>query len=222
MLALLASPCAASPVPFQTQLAAELQPLRGSPDRAEWYAAELKPVLKAYQRKQWAQACKQSDARFAGLMQTASKLFFGPERKKAEGEAIERFLDAKVRGTKPVLEVAAEGFAPAAPWRSLAVDACVRADQPAAALAQIQLIASAAGDGPAVVALAVARAQVDRNWASAAAVVANSKDALRVNLIRALAEPAAAKHWLTTAEKYLQTGEDRALLTSVRRACGQP
>lgn len=221
-VAMAAAPCEAAPVPFQTQLAAELQPLRGSPDRPEWYAAELKPVLKAYQRKNWAEACRQSDVHFAALMQTAARLFFGPERKKADTEAIERFLDAKVRGTKPVLEVAAEGFAPAAPWRSLAVDACIRAEQPAAALAQIQLIASNSGDGPAVVALAVARAQADRSWASAAAVVAKSKDALRVHLIRALAEPAAAKHWLAAAEKLLQTGADQALLASVRRACGQP
>ncbi len=219
---LAAQPCQATPVAFQTTLAAELQPLRGSVDRPEWFAAELKPILRAYQRKQWGKACAQSDGQLKGLMLTASRLFFGSERKKAETEAIERFLDAKVRGTTPVLEVAAEGFAPAAPWRSLAVDACIRAEQPEAAVAQIQMIASAAGDGPALVALAVARAQADRNWSSAAAVVAKSKDALRVLLIRALAQPAEAGHWLAAAEKWLQTGEDQKLLASVRRACGQP
>lgn len=212
----------AAPVPFQSALAAEIQPLLGVSDRPDWFAAELKPVLQAYQRKHWAKACALSDAKYNSLLQTASRLFFGPERKKAEANAIERFLDDKVRGTKPVLEVAAEGFAPAAPWRSLTVDACVRADQPAIALSHIGMIASASGDGPAVVALAVARAQVDRSWASAAAVVAKSRDALRVQLIRALAEPAQARHWLAEAARHVQTGEDQALLVAVRRACGLP
>ena len=221
-MSLHAKTAVSAPLAFQTALAVDLQPLRGVTDRPEWFAAELKPIVQAYQRKQWAKACTLSDAKYKRLMQTAARLFFGPERKKAQTEAIEQFLDSKVRGTPPVLEVAAEGFVPAAPWRSITVDACVRADLPAIAVAQIGLIASVTGDGAAVVALAVARGQADRSWASAAAIVAKSKDGLRVVLLRALAEPPTARHWLAAAEQHLQTGDDRALLSAVRRACGEP
>jgi hypothetical protein len=86
----------------------------------------------------------------------------------------------------------------------------------------VDLSASLAGDGPAVVALAVARAQVERSWTAAAAIAARSRDSLRVALIRALAKPEEAKHWLGVAEKHLQTGADQELLAAVRKAVGQP
>lgn len=212
----------AAPVAFSPALAVELQPLRGAVDRPEWFSPPLRPMLAAYKKRQWAKACALSTARHQQLMQSAGRFFFGMERKKADTEAIERFLDSHVRGDKPELEVAGEGFVPAMAWRSLATDACLRADKPQEAIRMVDLSASLAGDGPAVVALAVARAQVERSWPAAAVIAARSRDSLRVALIRALAKPEEAKHWLGVAEKHLQTGADQELLAAVRKAVGQP
>lgn len=217
-----ARPVCAEPAGFSAALAAELQPLRGAVDRPEAFAAALRPALAAYKQRQWAKACSLSAARYQQLMQQAAKIFFGMERKNADHAAIERFLDAHVRGEKAELEVAGEGFVPAAAWRSLAVDACVRAAKPDEAVRMIAMVASLADDGPARQALAVARAQQEGHWPAAAAVVARSRDGLRVALIRALAQPTEAKHWLTIAESHLQTGADQQLLTAVRRVLGQP
>lgn len=212
----------AAEAPFAAALAIELQPLRGVADKPEALAAPLRPLALAYKKGQWAKACSASAARRQALLQRAAKIFFGMERKKADVEAIERFLDAHVRGDRPELEVAGEGFVAAAAWRSLAVDACVRADLPAQAIAMIDQSASLAGDGPALVALAVARAQAERRWSAAAAVVARSGDSLRVALIRALARPEEARHWLTIAEAHAQTGADQQLIAAVRKLAGPP
>jgi hypothetical protein len=141
-------------------------------------------------------------------------VMYAPDRfKGADVEAIERFLDAFVRGRWPLLELPVDVLVPGAPWRALAVDACVRADRGDIAVAFVAEAAGAARagsvEGTALrLALAVAMAQRAGRWSAGVAVLAPEDAGVRVLLLRALASQDAK-----VRAKFL----DEALVTRVEQ-----
>lgn len=204
-------------------LLVELQPLRPRTVRTEEIAPKLRPAAALHGKQKWQQACDSAEALRSALMRTAAKLFYAPDRKKGgDVDGIERFLDAYVRGKMPLLELPLDVFSPAAGFRAIAVDACIRADRGDLALPFLAEIAGAArpgsADGTAArLALAVALAQRTGRWSAGVAVLTPEDAGVRVLLLRALAETDAAKRtvWLAEARKSVARPEDPALMTRV-------
>lgn len=104
------------------------------------------------------------------------------------------------------------------PWRSLAVDACLRAGQGGQAL---RYVAAAATRGPTPrLALSVALAARAQRWADAD--LSDAPESARAALLRALAATEEAGSWLSQARQLAKTGEDRDLIAAVARHLGRP
>ncbi len=213
-----ASDVRADPAPWSWDLAVQLQPLRPALDKPAALAAPLRPMAAAYQKRQFAAVCKASGQRWQGLMLKASKLFYAAERSRADSEAIERFFDEHVRGERPLLALGAERFVPAATWRALALDACLRAHRGAEAL----VFAVGAPQEPVAsldVARAVALAARTESWAALDLPI--GAESLRAVLLRALLAPEQAGTWLARAKEQVRQAEDRELVTAVATHLGR-
>lgn len=198
-----------------------LQPLRAPAARPTDWAVPLRPIAQYHAKGRYLQACQQSEALRGRLMKEASRLFYGQDRKQADYDGIERFLDSYVRGRTPVLEIPTEVFAPAAPWRALAVDACVRAGEPEKALRFVADAGSAGQDATSRVALAVVLAQKAGSWQAALPVLIGQREGVRVLLLRALAAgPNGGKSFYTQADRAALLPEERALVTLVGKTLG--
>jgi hypothetical protein len=202
-------------------VAVALQPLQPSPSAGQRDAVPpaLAAIAKAHGRRQYGVACQASARLWQARMTEASRLFYGPDRRKADTAAIERFLDQHVRGPKAVLSIAAEGFAPAVAWRNLAVDACVRAGDGATAVRFVAASASEQRGAPRL-ALAVALALQAGRWSAAEEALVDAEDSLRLPLWRALLSPAQAQTWLQAAAKSAQSTADSAPIAAVRAHLG--
>lgn len=214
------SAAAAVEVPFSQALAVTLQPLQAAGGRDSWPVA-LAAVGQAYGRRQYAAACQRSLQLWQTRMAEGARLFYGPERRKADIDAIERFLDLNVRGARPLLAIAAEGFAPATVWRNLAVDACVRSGDGKTAVLFAAAAASEQTGAPRL-ALAVALALQAGRWAAAAGALEGAEDSVRVPLWRALIAPQQGLAARDRALKAAQTTADRDIIDAVSRHLGLP
>lgn len=205
--------------PFSAAVAAQLQPLRGQPDRKAAFAPALEPMRVAYAKRSYAAACTRSAAHFGALMARGAQIFYGVDRRKGDTAAISQFLAQHASGERPELEVGQEGFMPAVAWRNLAVDACVRAGNGAAA---VRMVAQAGSetDGPARIALAVALAVQAGRWSAGQAALTGTRDALRLSLWQALLQPTQGRSWLAKAASQAQTADDRALVDAVAALVG--
>lgn len=202
------------PLPLLT----ELQPLQPRVQSADGLAPPLRPWLALHQRGRHAEVCDRSETLRQKLFAEAARLFYAPERKDPDLSAIEAFLERHVRGPTPLLEMPAEGFAPAATWRALAVDSCVRAGLPAKALPFLTLAGGTGADATARVALAVVRAQQAGSWTAGVAVLAGIDAGVRGRLLRALAaEPKAAQAWLAQARTAATLPTEQALVNQVAK-----
>lgn len=218
---LLALPALAAPLPID--LVAALQPLQPHADQAARWAPALKPVAALAQKGRHAQACRTSEALRSDLMHKASLLFYAPERKNADVAAIDRFLDQWARGPMAVLEVPAETLAPAASWRALAVDSCVRAGLPDIALAFVAEAGGSEADAATRTSLAVVLAQRAGAWSAALPVLVGAQPTLRNLLLRALAAaPREGQRLLEEARVLATLAAEQALVDAVARALERP
>jgi len=209
------------------ELLVQLQPLHPRQAIAADKKAEVAPGLRAlavlHSRGRHAEVCKASEALRAKLLADAARLFYAPDRKSPDIEAIEDFLDSYVRGRTPMLEVPGEVFTPAAAWRALAVDSCVRAAMPELALAMVATAGSLGQDRAERLALAVVLAQRAGVWRAALPVLGADGGGLRAHLVRALAattQASAASH-LQVAEKAAHSADERQLVEQVRAAASR-
>ena len=191
-------------VNYSHELAVQLQPLRPALGHARGLAKELVPLAKSVEGKRFSTACSQADRLRAGLFRRAAHLFFGADRRKADPTAIEAFLDRYVRSPSPLLEIAAEGFVPAAPWRALATEACLRANRAAIAVDFLTATASAQPGGLTATALAVVFAARARNWPAGVALLREGGgspiQSVQGNLLLTLANPCEAGQTVPLAQ----------------------
>ncbi|MFZ4576816.1 MAG: hypothetical protein ACOYOB_00360 [Myxococcota bacterium] len=196
-----------------------LQPLRPPVDAAATsWAPPLRDIARDHAKGKFAAACKGSDALRQRLMAESARLFFGASRKSADVHGIERFLDKWLRGPSPVLEIPSETFAPAARWRALAVDACVRATLPDVGLA---FLAHGSGQGEAGgvrLATALLRVQKSGSWAAALPALGPDDKGTRVLLVRALAAgPKEGQRYVEQAERAASLPDEQALVAQVKK-----
>jgi len=211
---LLAVPAAAAPV--GKDLVVALQPLQPHADQALRWAPALRPVAALARQGRHAQACRASEALRVDLMRKASRLFYAPARKNADLAGIEQFLDQWARGKSAVLEVPAETFAPAASWRALAVDSCVRAGLPDVALAFVAEAGGMQADAATTAALAVVLAQRSGAWSAGLPVLVGAAPMWRTLLLRALAAaPAQAAQLIGEARTLVTLPAEQALVDRV-------
>ena len=139
----------------------DLQPLSPHIDDPVWRRPETRRLLAAWRGQRFLAACTGSASLLDRLLHEGAALFYGPERRRANVDGIERFMSRYVSGSDALLEVRAELFAPGPSWRRPAVDACVRAARPDIA---IRFVAVAAGlDGTLPMRTAMAVALLDRD-----------------------------------------------------------
>lgn len=204
-------------------LLVDLQPLRPRSARPEELAPKLRPIAALHAKQKWLPTCEAGEALRSEVMRQGARLLYAPDRfKGADVEGIERFLDTYVRGRLPLLELPLDVLVPAAPFRAVAVDACVRAERGDLA---VPFVAEAAGaakpgspEGSALrLALAVAMAQRAGRWAAGAAVLTAEDGGVRALLLRALASADATSRakWLDDARHAVSRPEDPALVTRV-------
>ncbi len=208
----------AAPAPYSLAVASAL--LASEPARVgSAHHAAVAPSVRLVARGKLAAACQDADRRYRALQVEGSRLFFGPDRRKAELTAIEHYLDRHVRAKAPALEIIDEGFAPGPAWRSVAAAACVQSDQAAVAVRMLAAIASHAPASPAAGRFAVAMAAQARDWRQGPPA-APGNQTLPVVLLRALAEPTAAAVELAKTGRLAETDADRAAIAAVRRHLG--
>lgn len=209
--------------PMSVDLLAELQPLRPRVDSPADLAPRLRPIAALAQKGKWQPACLASEALRSNLLRQAARLFYAPDRAKgADVAGIDRFLNVYVRGRTPLLEVPADVFAPAASWRAIAVDACVRANRGDLAVLFVAEAAGAARAGSlegsaARVAMAVAMAQRAGRWQAALSVLATEDSGVRALLLRALAtaEVKTRNRFLDEARRSVTRPDELRLIAKV-------
>ncbi|MBI5609970.1 MAG: hypothetical protein HY902_13940, partial [Deltaproteobacteria bacterium] len=197
-------------------LAIRLQPLRPAVERPEALAVPLRPLAKAYQKRQYAKVCQASRDRWQLLMTRAAKIFYAPDRAAPDVDAIERFMNEMVLGPRPQLAVGAERFVAFGTWKALAIDACLRAHRGGDAL--VFAVGEPAGASMDA-ALAVALAARAESWAAADLPVRT--ESLRAALLRALRAPEQAATWLKQAQALARQAEDRELIDAVAGHLGR-
>lgn len=202
-------------VPYSQLLAAIISPSAPAAPEATAVHNLLAPLAKAFKKRKFASVCSGSEAVYGALMAQAAPLFFGPDRKKAEPVAIERFLDRHVRTKVASLEIIDEGFAPAPAWRSMIAAACVSADQAAVAVRLLGAAAAHAPHGTTAASFAVALAAQHRDWAiGAAALGANAT--VSADLLRALAAPAQSADHIEKAADRARSQWETAAVDAVK------
>lgn len=204
------------PVAYSTDLALALLPLRLPPPAA--LPVSLRNVVGKSARSNAKAACNRSVAAYAVLMRAAAMLFFGPDRRYGDRDAIEKFLDQHVHAKLPALAMGEEGFVPAAPWRAAVANHCIAADLPDPA---VRMLGGAASDQPrsaTATALALALAARARDWQAGAANVVAPAATLPDMLLLALGDRPHSGQWLAKADGAAQTDEAKLLVARVRAA----
>lgn len=211
----------ATPVPaaYDARIAAVLM-LAEAPKPSGVQHPAVASAVRLAARGQLAAACQDSDRRFRALQAEGSKLFFGPDRRKAELSAIERYLDRNVRSKAPALEIVDEGFAPGPAWRAVVAAACVQSGQPAVAVRMLAAMASHAPRSVPAARFAVALASQERDWAKGLAS-APDNTTLPALLLRALVRPGDVDGLLGQAAHAAATDRDRAAVSAVRNHLGR-
>ena len=207
------------PVPYSAALAVALMAVEPAKAGAASHSA-VAPSVQLVIRGKLAAACRDADRRFRALQVDGSRLFFGPDRRKAELSRIELFLDRNVRAKAPALELMDESFAPAPAWRAVVAGACMQSDQPAIAVRMLAAVASHAPASLVAGRFAVALAAQERDWSKGVAA-AGANQTLPALLLRALAEPHFAESTLVAAAKAAATDRELAAVSAVRRHLGR-
>ena len=208
----------AAPVP-SIELLAQVQPLRPRLARPEDAPVSLRPAALAHSRAQWAAACVAAAHLRQTRLQGAARLFYGPQRAQADLAGLDAFLAANVRGPAPLFEIAAESLVPAAHFRALGVDSCVRAGRPDLALPFVASVGGMGQDALARVALAVVRVQAAGAWSASAAELMGERGGVHVTVLRALAAGRRrGLALLVEAERTALAPAEAALVAAARKA----
>ena len=174
-------------------VAARWQPLRPRAGDPTYARAELKRSWRDHRKKRYARTCKSCERLRARLMKRGAALFYKPERKGADLGAIKSFMNRYVRGKTPLLQVVHEVLVPSAAFRSLAVDACMRAHRPQFARHFIEQAAVSSKDSRLRTAVAVVRMAAGQNAAEIGWLIAAKGGGARAALLRATGAPRAIR-----------------------------
>ena len=224
VLALIAQVAAAQtrePAPgLDIDLIARLQPLR---PRQESLPPPLVAVAKLIARKSYPQACKQVVNLRTDLLHKAAPLFYQPDRRRGgDVEGVSAFLRRYVEGPKPLLQIVQETFVPAQAMRALAVDACVRANQPQQAVPFVADLALLSNDAQSRLALALLKAQAAQSWQAGMTAIDRTVTGPRAALLRALAgQPPGAQALCAQAWREAASPEEVALAQQVAKLLHQ-
>lgn len=180
-----------TPAAYSRPLAQILLPVHATLAKRTGVDDRLAATVAGFKRGQHAKVCEASRALWAQLTAESARLFFIADRRHASVDGIERFLDRNVRAKAALLEIAEEGFAPSAAWRSMAAVSCLAADRAEIAVQFLATAAARQGDSLTLAGLAVAMAADARDWAVGAATCAENRVAA-CELLRALANPPTA------------------------------
>lgn len=202
-------------VPYSQPLAVIISPSAQAAPEVNAVHNLMVPLAKAFKKRKFASVCRESEAVYAALMAQAAPLFFGPDRKKAEPVAIERFLDRHVRTKVASLEIIDEGFAPAPAWRSMIAAACISADQAAVAVRLLGAAAAHAPHGTIAASFAVALAAQHRDWAIGAAALGTNAT-VSADLLRGLAAPAQSVSYIEKAAARARTEWETTAVEAVK------
>ncbi len=196
---------------------ARLQPLRA---RQESLPAPLVAISKLVAKKRYPQACGQIAKLRLDLVRKAAPLFYQPDRRRGgDVEGVSHFLTTHVEGPKPLLQIVQETFVPSQAMRALAVDACVRANQPKEAVVFVADLALLSHDAQSRLTLALLKAQIAGDWHAGLSAIDQSVAGPRTALFRALAgqqpgnQPLVAQAWREAASP-----EEVALTQQVAKA----
>jgi len=200
------------------------QPLRPNLSAPILKRAELRAAVKAYRLRRWSVSCAASAKALDRIEARAARLFYAPKREGADLDGIDRFLAKFLRGKAPLLEVVGELFVPAAAWRALVVDGCVRAKRPQIAdrfLAHAALTRMGPRAQRLRSALALVRWQASR--AQQPWLVAGQSGGARTWLLRAVGLPRGRRaHLLAKARKLALAHELPAVRTTALWIGKQP
>ena len=196
----------ASVVPIA--VAARWQPLRPRSGDPAYARAELKKVWRDHGKRRYKRACKASDKLLARLLDEGAALFYKPVRQGADLGGIAAFMDKHVRGRDPLLQVAHEVLVPSAAFRSLAVDACMRAGQPLVARRFIDQAAISGKDSRLRTAAAVVRLACGHTSAQVGWLLRGIDGGARAELVGAVGAPGAMRNrQVELARKRLRLSE---------------
>lgn len=201
---------------LDADLIARLQPLRA---RRESLAAPLVAIAKLVERKRYPQACAQIAKLRVNLVRKAAPLFYQPTRQGGgDVEGVSHFLQTHVEGPKPTLQIIQETFVPSQAMRALAVEACVRANQPQQALPFVADLALLSHDPQSRLTLGLLKAQIAGRWQEAMASIDLTVTGPRAALLRALAgQPPGAQALCAQAWREAASPEEVALARQVAR-----
>ncbi|GEM_PF-3054963 len=185
-------------------VAAAWQPLRPSASDPTYARKELSAALRNHAKKRYKKACFALEKVRAKLMKRGAAIFYKPVRKGADLAAIEAFMKRYVRGKTPLLQVAHEVFVPSAPFRRLAVDACMRSGRPLTSRGFLDHAATSSADRQLRTAAAIVRLASGEAPASVSWLVGRKGGGARAWLVRALGVPR------SVAKKHLATARSKA------------
>lgn len=212
-------PALAHELAVDPQVVAALQPGRLQRDAMPH---ALRPVAALVARRQFAPACRQLAQLRRELLRRAAPLFYQPDRQHgSDSLGMTLFLKANVEGPKPLLEIVHERLVPAPALRTLAVEACGLAGQPAEGALFVSDLALLAGDAQARLALGLLRAQAAGRWSAGLGPIEAGQTGPRVALLRALAgHPPGAEALVREAGRLAVSSEEALLVHRIARLLG--